>query len=138
MIPKITEIIRYGNAAFTQTSAASATVTCTTFDATGCEWVALLIKMGVTDVISTVQIKESTDGTTATANVAGTSSFTIAATGDSADYWVLIEARGRKRILGATIAQGAGTSAIFSATWFGLGSFSLAQATITPSLTISG
>ena len=139
MIPKLSEVMKFAVCAKTQTVAASGSATiANSFDAAGCEWVGLMISMGVTDVITTVQVKESTDGATAAANITfATSSLAISATGDDTTYWILIDAKQAKRILSATITTGAGTSAIFSAHWFGLGGQFNPQTSISPSLTIA-
>ncbi len=138
MIQKINELLKYSVCANTQTVAASGSAaSLTSFDATGCEWVVLMVAMGVTDVITTVQVKESTDTTTAASNITfATSSLAIPATGDSTVYWILIDAQRAKRILSATFSCGAGTSAIFSAHWFGLGARFNPQTSISPSLSI--
>ena len=139
MIDKLNEVMKYSVCAHTQTVAASGSgANLVTFDAAGCEWVALMVAMGVTDVITTVQVKESTDGTTAAANITfATSSLALAANGDSTVSWILIDAKRAKRILSATFSCGTGTSAIFSAHWFGLGPQFKPQTAITSALTIA-
>ena len=139
MIDKLNEVMKYSVCCHTQTVAAAASATSlTTFDAAGWEWGALMVSMGVTNSITTIQVKESTDGTTAAANISfATSSLALAAGGGSTVSWIIIDAKRAKRILSATFAVTTGTSAIFSAHWFGLGPQFKPQTSITSALTIA-